>query len=71
MADIPPYDWDSWLNGELWKLQRGKDFETDPRDFTKVIRMHARRHGKKAVVHTYGNKVGFWTYVPETAEEEG
>jgi hypothetical protein len=69
MAGIPPYDWDTWLNGEVHTLHQGMDFEKDPRTMAKIIRIVARRRGMKATVHGCDGNVRFRAYTPEAKSE--
>ncbi|MFF1295111.1 MULTISPECIES: hypothetical protein [unclassified Streptomyces] len=51
------YPWSTWMNGELYILQYGTDFQKDPNEFGKSARKYARRYGKKAAVRIIGDKV--------------
>lgn len=42
------YDWSEWLNGEVWKLVRGTDFETHPTALRTAIYNAAKSRGLKA-----------------------
>lgn len=41
------YDWDSWLNGEVWKLTEGKDFKCTVNGFRAGAFSVCRRRGLK------------------------
>jgi hypothetical protein len=40
------YPWEQWLDGSIWVLTHGEDFETDPVKFRTTIYQAARRHNK-------------------------
>ena len=39
------YDWDKFLNGSIWKLTSGKDFDTSPSSMRCTIFAAAKRRG--------------------------
>lgn len=39
------YDWDSWFDGQIWRLEQGHDFEVNPASFRSTITAAARRYG--------------------------
>lgn len=43
----PTYSWDEWLNGQIWLLRRGVDYQIASETFRKTIRGAAKRAGKK------------------------
>lgn len=48
LKELPPdgrskYDWDRWLNGKVWELQRGKDFQVAPKSFHNATAAAVRR----------------------------
>jgi hypothetical protein len=44
------YPWDTWLNGERWRLVQGEDFEAELDDMVKLIRRTAKKRGLTTVV---------------------
>lgn len=44
----PIYDWDSWLNGDIWKLTEGKDFKCKPDSFRSRVLGEVKRRGLTA-----------------------
>jgi hypothetical protein len=46
------YPWDEWLDGSIWRLARGEDFDAKPATMEAVVRTTATRRGVKVrVVH--------------------
>lgn len=43
------YDWNSWFDGQIWKLQAGVDFKTSVPVFRAYINMESRERGVKVV----------------------
>ena len=37
------YPWDEWLNGQIWQLKKGVDFETEIVSMYNLIRTTAKR----------------------------
>lgn len=35
------FDWDSILDGEIWQLEQGKDFDADPKTFIGAVARQA------------------------------
>ncbi len=44
------YDWDKFLDGSIYKLAQGKDFECDPKTINTMVRKQANARFKKAKV---------------------
>lgn len=44
------YDWDTWLNGSIWRLRRGVDFSCGAGAFRSSANKMARKRGAR--VHT-------------------
>lgn len=70
------YDWDHWLDGSIWELTQGLDFQRTVEEFRNVVYVTAARRGIKVrtssrrgsdvvVVQAYQN---FWP--PKVEEEE-
>lgn len=41
------YPWDEWLDGDIWQLEQGADFETHPLMMERIIRTRATARGAK------------------------
>ena len=41
------YPWDEWLDGQIWELTHGKDFNCVTGNFRSVVYVEAKRRGKK------------------------
>lgn len=48
------YDWDTWLNGQVWKLKQGEDFPISLPNFRNSVFVAASKRGVK--VRTTTNK---------------
>jgi hypothetical protein len=44
------YPWDTWLNGERWRLEQGEDFQAELDDMERLIRRTAKKRGLATVV---------------------
>lgn len=51
------YDFNSWLNGEEWKLTKGVDFELEPERFRVYLQNQAAKRGIKAATRVRGDCV--------------
>jgi hypothetical protein len=51
------YAWDEWLDGDVWELTRGEDFETPPKLMQSAIHSAARARGGHADTRVVGEKV--------------
>lgn len=40
-AEKGNYDWDQWLNGDIWQLTQGEDFQPHPLMMERIIRTRA------------------------------
>jgi len=38
------YDWEKWMDGQLWRMEPGKDFECTSAGFCNAARDYAKRH---------------------------
>lgn len=53
VSEMPPkrshglYDWDSWLDGQIWELEEGVDFKVSVPSFRTLLCMTAKKRGKK------------------------
>ena len=45
------YPWEEWLDGSIWELTHGKDFEPAPRVFRTMAYTRARDHGVSLRTH--------------------
>ena len=41
------YPWDQWLDGDIWQLTHGEDFQTHPLMMERIIRTRATTRGAK------------------------
>ena len=41
------YDWDLWLDGNIWELKRPDDFQGSSQNFRAAAQSHSRRRGFK------------------------
>ena len=41
------YPWDEWLDGDIWQLSQGEDFQTHPLMMERIIRTRAVTRGAK------------------------
>jgi hypothetical protein len=41
------YPWDEWLDGDIWQIEQGEDFETHPLMMERIIRTRATARGAK------------------------
>ena len=51
------YDWKSLFDGQVWKLDRGEDFECIPAHFRSTVYRAAKVRGMKARVKIDGSSV--------------
>lgn len=49
------YPWTEWTNGQIWKVAKDTDFESEPKTFVQGLYAHAKRHGGKVKVGTVGD----------------
>jgi hypothetical protein len=45
------YPWEQWLDGHVWKLSQGEDFDVDLESFRSAIYMAASRKGIRVKTH--------------------
>lgn len=55
--DDSRYPWGKWLNGSIWKLTRGVDFECEPNSIRAQAIRIALRGGLKLKSSVAGNEV--------------
>jgi hypothetical protein len=60
------YPWDKWLDGQIWELELGGDFECDIRTIVSAARQAANRRGGFANARVCGQKV----YIKFTVAED-
>jgi hypothetical protein len=51
------YPWAEWLDGQIWKLTNGTDFDCTPSAFGNAAYRYARRHGMTVRVCVDGDEV--------------
>jgi|ETNmetMinimDraft_3_1059899.scaffolds.fasta_scaffold263919_2 hypothetical protein len=51
----PTYPYDSWFDGQIWKLTKGFDFECQPSSLRQAFYAAARRRGIKVRVSVLTN----------------
>ena len=51
------YPWAEWLNGEIWKLEQGVDFDVSPTSIRQQASKAAKVAGKIARTHADDNTV--------------
>lgn len=44
------YDWPTWLNGQIYVLTQGEDFDVQPANFVSSAKSYAERHGIEILV---------------------
>jgi len=59
------YPWEEWSNGEVWRVEEGKDFVVRSSSFVQAAYQYARRCGKKVRVQQGGDHVVFQFYESE------
>jgi len=72
---IVRHPWDTWLNGETWKLVQGVEFQTSVGSMGRMVREAADRRGLRVFVRTSNKRcdryvvvksMGLWT-APENS----
>jgi hypothetical protein len=51
------YPWDEWLDGRVWELEQGKDFQSTTQSFRQIAYNRAGQRGKSAAVQIHESKV--------------
>lgn len=51
------YDWAAWLDGRVWKLVAGVDFDVPPRSMAAQVYQAAERRGIGVSVHINADEV--------------
>lgn len=59
------YPWHQWLDGRIWKLTKGIDFDVSPSSFSVSAHQRANREGKKLRTSTSGDSITIQSYEPE------
>lgn len=49
----PKYAWDTWLDGQAWKLTAGEDFEIPLRSFQAAANKAARNRGLEVITRQH------------------
>ena len=52
------YDWSTWLNGDVWELESGDDFEVDIASMRAIASRAAKQAGKKLRTRVIHNEDG-------------
>lgn len=50
------YDWNSWLDGKVWLLEAGTDFDVSPESFRMTAKSAAKSRGGSLKVAKMGEK---------------
>jgi hypothetical protein len=62
------YPWrgpEGWLNGQVWKITQGEDFELAPENMRAVVIARAHREGLRARTSVQGDTVTFQFYAKD------
>lgn len=59
------YPWGEWLDGDVWELVHGDDFEPHPVHFAQICQSAAKRKGIKCRTKREGNKLTIQAYIPD------
>lgn len=51
------YPWSQWLNGRIWELTQGEDFDVSSQDFQAICHRRAKARGQRVRTRCVGNKV--------------
>lgn len=62
------YDWDTILNGEVWRLTQGEDFQVPPDQFRRAVIGKARAWGIKVQTTVDRRSVIVQAYDPRGEE---
>lgn len=60
------YPWHEWMDGRIWKLCRGVDFECDPKSMRTQISVYARRKGLRTRASIAQDNIVFQAFKTET-----
>jgi hypothetical protein len=55
---VPPYPWDDWTNGSVWRVHQGDDFQCSPRSFRTYLFAKAKALGMKVTTAIVSSPVG-------------
>lgn len=64
------YPWSEWLDGSIWELEHGSDFETKMETFRTQVYTSAKKRGLKARVATDGTKLILQAFEPNGSSKE-
>jgi hypothetical protein len=74
----PKYDWGRWLNGDIWEIRRGEDYEVPTENMRVNLHAKAEQHRRKVRTRKvpkqsdpeYGQWEGlvFQFYIPDDDE---
>jgi hypothetical protein len=53
------YPWERWMDGSMWRIHRGSDFEVSTRSMAQSIRERGRRDGVQVSARQLGEAVEF------------
>lgn len=62
---LPSYPWEEWLDGSVWEIIQGEDFDSKISSFVVTIRQAAKRHGLKVTLTTQDDRIFLQAYSPE------
>lgn len=62
------YPWDEWLDGSVWKLTKGEDFDVEPDSMTVTIYTTAKKRGHKVRTSKGPDFVVLQAYQPDDSQ---
>jgi hypothetical protein len=65
------YPWDQWLDGQVWELAQGVDFQTDANAMRSVVYLAAKRVGVKVRVGVDKGNGLMWVEATEVVPQGG
>ena len=67
------YPWDEWLDGDIWQIEQGEDFETHPLMMERIIRTRATARGAKVSLRhqANGNDDAFGVIIMQRTDIKG
>jgi hypothetical protein len=60
------YPWEKWFDGQVWRLNRGEDFEIPTISMRTQIFTNASRRGLKARTRVIEDSLWLQVYTPES-----
>jgi hypothetical protein len=60
------YPWDRWLDGRIWKLERGVDFQPEPQNFRQCVYSAAYSRNKRVRVSFTDTHCVLQSYEPDS-----